>query len=213
MECWSADLSFQHSNTPSLRFEKVAHPNVKEKVLLNPDKRTWHPSPLVGQIVLVTTLNADGTSNVAPKSWVSMMAFEPSLLAIGCNLNHWTAQNVLRDKEFVVNVPGAELAEVAWQSHALPHPRPVEAAGLTPIPALKVKPPRVEECKAHLECVLDQHLTYGDEVILLGRIVSVSVDREAFESNAPYEYLRTFVYLDDGMYGVIERARRLGGKE
>ncbi len=141
---------------------------MKEKAAFQPDKRTWRPSPLLGQIVLVTTLNGDGTSNVAPKSWISMMAFEPSLLALGCNSRHWTGQNILRSREFVVNVPGADLAEIVWQAHTLPHPRPVEAAGLTPIPALKVKPPRIDECRAHLECTLDRPLAYGEELILLG---------------------------------------------
>lgn len=186
---------------------------MKVKVSLGLDKRTWHPSPLVGQIVLVTTLNEDGTSNIAPKSWISMMAFEPSILAIGCNLQHWTAQNILRSKEFVVNVPGAELAKIVWESSELPHPRPVEAVGLTPLPALKVKPPRIEECKAHLECALDRHLTYEDEVILLGQIVATSVDQEARVAKDPYEYLRMFVYLEGNTYGVIERAWQLGDEK
>jgi flavin reductase (DIM6/NTAB) family NADH-FMN oxidoreductase RutF len=122
---------------------------MKEKISFSCDKRTWQPSPLLGQIVLVTSLNADGQSNVAPKSWLSMMAFEPSLLALGCNLAHWTAQNILQRKEFVVNIPGDELAEKVWRTHTLPHPRPVESIGLTSIPAQQVRPPRIEECKAH----------------------------------------------------------------
>jgi flavin reductase (DIM6/NTAB) family NADH-FMN oxidoreductase RutF len=174
------------------------------KVSLDPDKGMWHPSPLIGQIVLVTTLNADGTSNVAPKSWISMMAFEPSLLALGCNVRHWTGRNILERKEFVINVPGAELAEAVWRAHTLPHPRPVEAAGLTPIPSLKVRPPRVEECRAHVECVLDQSLAYGDELIALGRIVAVSVDEAAMNVRDPYTYLRMFVYLESGTFGVVE---------
>ena len=104
---------------------------MKEKVSLALDKRTWRPSPLLGQVVLVTSLNADGQSNVAPKSWLSMMAFEPALLALGCNLAHWTAQNVIDRHEFVVNIPGAELAEIVWKAHTLSHPRPVERIGLT----------------------------------------------------------------------------------
>jgi flavin reductase (DIM6/NTAB) family NADH-FMN oxidoreductase RutF len=178
-----------------------------EKRDLDLDKRTWHPSPLLGQVVLVTTLNEDGSSNLAPKSWISMMAFEPPILALGCSLAHRTARNILTRREFVVNVPGAEMASVVWGSGALPHPRPVEAAGLTTVPAARVGPPRVEECKAHLECTLDQHLAYGDEVILLGRIVAVSVDKEAFAVEDPYEYLRLFVYLDGTAYGVVERAQ------
>ena len=68
---------------------------MKGKVTLDLDKRAWHPSPLVGQVVLITTLNEDGTSNVAPKSWISMMAFEPPILALGCNREHWSARNIL----------------------------------------------------------------------------------------------------------------------
>jgi hypothetical protein len=76
---------------------------MREKGSLPLDKREWHPSPPIGQIVLVTTLNADGQSNVAPKSWITMAAFDPPMLALGCNLEHWTAQNILRSGEFVVN--------------------------------------------------------------------------------------------------------------
>ncbi|MCL4429729.1 MAG: flavin reductase family protein [Chloroflexi bacterium] len=183
---------------------------MKEKVSLSFDKRTWAPSPLLGQIVLVSSLNEDGQSNVAPKSWISMMAFEPSLLALGCNLAHWTAQNILARQEFVVNVPGDELVEIVWKSHTLPHPRPVENLGLTPIPAQKVKPPLIAECKAHLECTYVQHLAFGSEVIILGEIVAASVDREAVEAQDPYAYLRLFAFLEAGVYGTVEKARHLG---
>lgn len=179
------------------------------KVPFPADKRFWHPSPLIGQVTLVTTLNPDGTSNLAPKSLVSMMVFDPPILALGCNLKHWTARNLLRDREFVVNVPGAELAETAWRCHALPHPRPVEAAGLTPIPAERVRPPRIAECRAHFECVLERHLVYGDEVVILGRIVAASLDKSIAESQDPYTALRLFGFLEDRTFGVVERAVRI----
>lgn len=185
---------------------------MKEKVSFSPDKRTWRPSPLLGQVVLVTTLNADGQSNVAPKSWISMMAFEPSLLALGCSLKHWTARNILRSREFVINVPADDMAELIWAVHAMPHPRPVEAAGLTAAPASKVGPPLVKECRAHLECVLVQHLTFGDEVIFLGEIVAGSMDKAALEAEDPYAHLRMIVFLEGGTYGVVERAQRIRGK-
>jgi flavin reductase (DIM6/NTAB) family NADH-FMN oxidoreductase RutF len=183
---------------------------MRDEVALDLDKRSWHPSPLVGQVVLITTLNEDGTSNIAPKSWISMMAFEPPILALGCSRQHWSARNILARGECVVNVPGAELAEVAWRCATLPHPRTVDGAGLTPIPAVKVRPPRVAECKAYLECVLDRHLAYGEEVVLLVRIVAVSVDADAWRAGDPYTYLRPFVYLEEAAYGVIERARQVG---
>jgi flavin reductase (DIM6/NTAB) family NADH-FMN oxidoreductase RutF len=163
----------------------------------------------MGQIVFVTTLNEDETSNIAPKSWISMMVFNPPILALGCNLKHQTAINILNRREFVVNIPGAELAETVWKCSELPHPRPVEAVGLTPIPSVKVKPPRGAECRAHLECTLDRHITYGDEVILLGQILAVEIDKEAWGADDPYSYLRMFVYLDGKKYGVIEQSHQV----
>ena len=185
---------------------------MKEKLSFSPDKRTWSPSPLLGQIVLVTSLNEDGQSNVAPKSWLSMMAFEPPLLALGCNLAHWTAQNILCRQEFVVNVPGDELAEVVWRSQTLPHPRTVERIGLTPIPAQVVGPPLIEECKAHLECRLAQHLAFGAELVLLGQVVAASMDREAVEADDPYACLRLFTFLENDTYGVIGKGQRFRKK-
>lgn len=182
------------------------------KINLALDKHAWHPSPLAGQVVLVTTRNADGQSNIAPKSWVSMMAFDPPVLALGCNLGHVTAQNILRQGEFVVNVPGAELAGHTWQISSLPHPRPVEAAGLTPIPAQIVSPPVVEECKAHLECRLVKQVDFGAEVVFFGEILAVSIDADVARSPDPYHALQMFFFLENGRYGVIEREVSLSGE-
>jgi flavin reductase (DIM6/NTAB) family NADH-FMN oxidoreductase RutF len=108
--------------------------------------------------------------------------------------------------------PRGAIIEVVWESHASPHPRPVERIGLTPIPALKVKPPLIEECKAHLECIYIQHLTFGQEVILLGEIVAACADRLAVEARDPYAYLRLITFLEDGTYGVIEQSQRIRSK-
>jgi hypothetical protein len=74
----------------------------------------WYPPPLVGQVVLVTTCNGDATTYVAPKRWASMGASDPPQVAFNCNRGHWTARNVLRRREFVVNIPGVGVAEKVW---------------------------------------------------------------------------------------------------
>ena len=157
----------------------------------------------------MTTLNRDGTTNIAPKCWASMVASDPPHLAFNCNRAHWTAQNILRSREFVVNVPGVNLARKVWRIPGLPHPRPVEAAGFTAVPAVRVRPPRIAECRAHLECVLVDHRKFGDELWLLGRVVSASADREVARAKDPFRVMRSFVYLEPGTFGVIGGATRL----
>jgi flavin reductase (DIM6/NTAB) family NADH-FMN oxidoreductase RutF len=182
---------------------------LKRKVPVPVDKRKWHPSPILGQLVLVTTVNKDGTSNVAPKNWISYMAFGPSIIALGCNRKHWTVKNILRTEEYVINIPGSDIIDKIWEAGYLDHPRPVESLDLTAIPSLKVKPPRIEECGAHLECVLDRHFEYGDEVIILGKIVAASIDEAAMRAKDPYRYLKMPVFLEDETFGTVVKAQKL----
>ena len=75
------------------------------------DKWQWSPSPLPGQVVLVTSVNADGEVDVAPKSWVTMMSTgEIPLIGFGCTMEHRTAHNVMATGEFAISVPDESLA-------------------------------------------------------------------------------------------------------
>ena len=181
-----------------------------EKVELPLSIAEWRPAPIVGQVVLVTTCNEDGTTNVAPKCWAALISSQPLHLGFNCNRAHWTARNVLRSREFVVNVPGAELAGRAWATARLPHPRSVESAGFTARPATRVRPPRVAECRAHLECSLVHHLEFGDEVWLVGRVLAASADAAVTNADDPFAEMRSFVYLEPGAYGIIGAAKRVG---
>jgi flavin reductase (DIM6/NTAB) family NADH-FMN oxidoreductase RutF len=84
----------------------------------------------------------------------------------------------------------------------------VEDAGFTALRASKVKPPRIAECRAHLECALVEHKDFGEEVWLLGRVVAASADPEVASANDPFAVMRSFVYLAPGTFGIIGGARR-----
>ena len=190
----------------------TANPNdpaAKHKVPFPLERMVWHPTPLMNQVTLVTTLNEDGTSNVAPKSCLSLMIFRPLLLAMGCNLTHWTAKNVRRSLECVVNVPGAELAAQAWAAAELPHPRTIESADLTPVASRSVKPPGIAECRAHFECAYERELVYGEEVIFLLRVVGAAIDQDVLEAPDPYARMRPFAFLEERLYGVLEKGVKL----
>jgi flavin reductase (DIM6/NTAB) family NADH-FMN oxidoreductase RutF len=131
------------------------------KVPFPPDKNAWHPSLLPGQIVLVSTVDAEGLPNLAPKSWVTMVAFAGPIVAFGCNVNHATYRNVVATNEFVLNVLPELLAERTWALSDLHGRQRVRECGLTLAPAQKVRAPLVDDCPAHLECQLDDVKRYG----------------------------------------------------
>ncbi len=169
--------------------------------------------PLIGQVVLVTSINRDKIANVAPKSWISVFARKPAIVGFGCNVNHDTSKNILTTGEFVVNIPGAELVKKVWKASESKgqDSKEIEKVGLTPIKSVKITTPRIAECKAHLECSLDWTKKYGNEIIIFGKVLLASVDKKALEGTIEerYKYLKLMAYLDDGAYGVIKTAQKI----
>jgi flavin reductase (DIM6/NTAB) family NADH-FMN oxidoreductase RutF len=182
---------------------------VGAKVPMPLDKRDWHPSVLPGQVVLVSTVDEDGVPNVAPKSWITMAAFGGPVVAFGCHVSHATYRNAAATGQFVVNVPPVELAERVWELPERHGAERLAHAGFTLLPAATVRPPLVGECRAHLECALDDVKHYDAEVFVFGRIVAMSVDEELLDGDAAERYarLRPFFFLEKGVYGALDGAR------
>jgi flavin reductase (DIM6/NTAB) family NADH-FMN oxidoreductase RutF len=178
------------------------------------DKHGWSPSPLPGQIVLVTTVDPDGVVDLAPKSWVSMAAFAGPVVGFGCSTTHRTARNVAATGEFVVNVPDAGLAARIWAMLGSHGGERIERSGLTLAAASRVAPPVVLECRAQLECRHRQTVTFdGDEVFVFGTVLRVAVAEPAHTAATPadrYRALGPVFFLEEGWCAALGAARPVG---
>ena len=159
------------------------------KTSISVDKRNWSPSLLPGQIVLVSTRDTQDRPNIAPKSWVTMVALCGPIVAFGCNVNHTTYQAIAESHEFAVKIPDASLAGRTWRLMNYHGAGRLEHGGFTLMPAQKIGAPLIAECRAHVECVFDSEKRYGDEVMVFGRIVAASADADCLRGAAPDQYL------------------------
>jgi flavin reductase (DIM6/NTAB) family NADH-FMN oxidoreductase RutF len=116
-------------------------------------------------VVLVSTLNPDGTANLAPMSSAWWLG-ESAMLGLGERSQ--TAANLRRHGECVLNLPSSAMAGAVDRIALTTGRREVSAAkraqgyrhvadkfalgGLTRQPAELVGPPRVAECPIQLEC-------------------------------------------------------------
>jgi len=180
-------------------------------------KNSWQPSPLLGQIVLVSSKSIRGEVHVAAKSWISMVASDPPTLSLACRISHRTAINILETREFVVNVPGDDVSARVWTAaETLLAAGDGEPPQWGYQPASRVAPPLIEECRAHLECVLDSSKRFNEEeIVLYGRILAVSVDEKLLQGaiEERYVHLRPLLFLEAGIYGVLEGGRRVEGRD
>ena len=134
-------------------------------------------------VTLITTVGKDGSVNAAPYGWITVVDYNPPQLLFSVNIKHDTYRNVLETEEFVVNVPNADMIEEIWITQK-PFPygiNELEEADLTPLPSEKVKPPRIKECKAHIECKVIWTKIIGSACLVLGNIEVISVDKEMEE--------------------------------
>ena len=140
-------------------------------------------------VVLVSTVNEDGTYNLAPMSSAFWLGWRCML---GFAALSKTPQNMVRTGECVLNLPSVnEVAAVnrlalTTGSRPVPEfkqrkgyrhePDKFGIAGMTPVPSETVAAPRVRECPVQLEAVVEAtHLLAEDDPSQRGFIMCIEV--------------------------------------
>jgi len=132
----------------------------------------------------ISTLSASGVKNLAPYSHFNLMGSDPFYVAFASTGVKDTITNLREVPQFVANIVSMDLLE-RMNFTACDFPREEEEfgwAGLTPVPSATVRPPRVGEAKAHLECEVAQIVTDRRTNIVLGRILHAHVDRSVWKN-------------------------------
>jgi flavin reductase (DIM6/NTAB) family NADH-FMN oxidoreductase RutF len=139
-------------------------------------------------IAWVTTLGSDGVVNAAPFSFFNVLGANPPILGFcpgdrNDGTPKDTARNIRTSHEFVVNLVDEKTAEAMNRTAAtLPYGvSEIQSTGLTTAPSSGVKPPRIAESPASLECVEWGTLQIGDNRLIIGFIKRVHVRDELFD--------------------------------
>ena len=123
-------------------------------------------------IVLVTT-----RTNVITINQVAYFTFSPLRIGVAVAHAHYTYGLLMREPEFVVNIPGAHLVDVVKQCGSLSgrDGDKFTRVGLTTIPAAVVDAVRIDECDACIECQVDQRLAFELRTWFIGKVVAASM--------------------------------------
>lgn len=141
-------------------------------------------------IAWVSTISQSGRPNLAPFSYFTAVCEDPFTLAFcpGIRVINMSEKDTLRNiratGEFVVNLVSEEVA-VAMNITATELPPDVnefERAGLTAVPSVRVRPPRVAESKVNYECrlvtIVDMGHQPGAGSIVIGEVLHAHVADE-----------------------------------
>ena len=151
------------------------------------DAYGWMISTILPRpIAWVSTISADGKTNLAPFSFFQGVTANPPTLLF-CPVNDRsgnkkdTVRNIEQVPEFVVNLVSFDLAgQMNATSAALPYGESeFERCGVAPAPSERVRPPRVAAAAVAFECTLDRIVLVGEGPlaanVVFGRIQVVHV--------------------------------------
>lgn len=128
-------------------------------------------------VALISTLNEDGSPNIAPMSSAWWLGWSCML---GLGSMGKTSENLIRTSECVINLPSQDevtyVDRLALTTGKNPVPEKKKDWGyryepdklglgeLTTMPSLDVKPPRIRECPVQMEGTVHQWHAFGKNV-------------------------------------------------
>jgi len=141
-------------------------------------------------IAFVSTVSAGGRPNLAPFSFFNGVSSRPPILMLAVASRRTgrkdTWNNIEATGEFVVNVVVPEIVDAMVLSSGdyPPEVNEIELAGLTPIPSLRVKPPRIAESPVQMECRLEKLVEVAGTALILGRVLLYHVRDDLMEGGS-----------------------------
>ena len=148
-------------------------------------------------IAWVVSQDVNGVLNAGAFSFFNAFSGDPPVVAIGVASHKPgrpkdTRVNIRETGQFVVNLVSEANAE-QMNITAIEFEYGVdelEQAGLTPLPSVRVKPPRIAESPVAMECELMQIIDLGETGLVLGRVLAMHV-RDEFVLDAANLYIDT----------------------
>lgn len=148
-------------------------------------------------VALITTIDQNGNSNIGPISSAWALGYN-LLLGLGCDSK--TYQNLIENRECVVNLPSADLCEniekiarltglnpvpLAKQAQYSHHSDKFAAGNFEPMAAQMVAPLAIANCPIQLECILQHHyvMEYDENGEPLIAAVQVKVIKVRVDEN------------------------------
>jgi len=146
-------------------------------------------------IAFVSTVSAQGVFNLAPFSFFMAGGSNPPSVCYSPVLNGAgeekdSLRNVRETGEFVVNTVDRAMAVGmnAASASLAPHESEWELSGFTPMPSDLVRPPRVAESHAQMECRLFDIVAHGSGPTaaryVIGEVVRLHIREDVFETIA-----------------------------
>jgi len=153
-------------------------------------------------IAFASTVDGDGNLNLSPFSFFNAFSANPPILIFsparrvrGNTIKH-TLENVLANKEVVISIVTAEMAQQVSLSSCdfEKGVNEFEKAGFTPVKSEKVTPFRVKESPVNFECKVNEVIALGREGgagnLVICEVLKIHIDESILDEDKNIDPLK-----------------------
>jgi len=143
-------------------------------------------------VALVTCIDESERPNVITLAWVGVVCSEPPQIGISVRPGRHSHPMIERTGQFVAAIPSEDLLH-ATDFCGVVSGRNVDKfaeAGLTALPATRVKPPLIAECPVNIECLVRHKLSLGTHDLFIGEVVAVHVDQAVLDEKGSIDFAK-----------------------
>jgi len=187
------------------------------------DRALFPHDPFKGLVVprpigWISTMNRAGQVNLAPYSFFNGVLSRPSIVGFCSESEKDSAAFAIESGEFAWSMATWALREqMNLTSARLPAGvDEMRASGLTPAPSRLVKPPRVAESPAQLECrllqIVDLPTWDPDErqSVVIGRVVGIHIDETLIkDGRVDIVSVQPIARLGYSLYATVDKSFRM----
>jgi flavin reductase (DIM6/NTAB) family NADH-FMN oxidoreductase RutF len=171
------------------------------------ERRRLQPGP-AGVVVLATCQGLNSKPNIITLGMYMPISIRPPMVCIGVSPLRYSHQLIEKSGEFVINTPPITIEK---EMHFCGIESGIRVdkfskTGLTPIPSLKVRPPRIKECFGHIECKVVQKHTCGDHTLFVGEAIPTSADAEVMNGESLDVLKARPIIQKNHVYFTVKRA-------
>ena len=138
-------------------------------------------------VVLVAVGDKEGKErNIITVGMFNLFSQKPPLLGIAVLTSRQSYKLLEECPDFSVNIPGKELIDqvILCGTRSGKSMDKFKESGLTAIPGMKIRSPKIEECMVNIEVKKRESFEKGDHTWYIGEIVHTDVTKDYDRSNA-----------------------------
>jgi len=161
-----------------------------------------------GAPVMLVTSTYRGRHNALPIAYAMVLSTVPPLIGIAIHPQRHSYDVIRKTEEFAINIPTRELLHHVQYLGTLSGVD-FDKLELTKLPSFRARALDtilLEGCVGWIECSVQDAIEMGDHFLIVGRVVAVSADDDAFDGSWKVDEndLKPLHYLGANHYAVLD---------